>query len=128
MRYVFPRIALLRSRLPSPLEILFNPTNPTATVTHPPLQVYLAMEEKEPGCRLKAARLISEYEKNFRNIRSTFHPAGVPGEIAGKSANVAYAAGAILDGYRSLTEGDNVLITIIDGKIQALTVAGIQLI
>jgi len=74
------------------------------------------MEEKESGCRLKAARLISEYEKYFRNIQSTFHPAGIPGEIAGKSANVAYAAGAILDRYRASAEGDNVLITIIDGQ------------
>ena len=81
------------------------------------------MEEKESGCRLKAARLISEYEKHFRNIRSTFHPAGVPGEIAGKSANVAYAAGAILECYRRSTDGDNVLITIIDGKMRSLTIA-----
>lgn len=74
------------------------------------------MEEKEPGAPLKATKLFSEYEKSFRNIRSTFHPAGVPGEIAGKSANVAYAASKILERHRASADGDNVLITIIDGQ------------
>lgn len=105
------------------------PANPTASslppIPSPPLlssvQLYLAMEEKEPGAPLKATKLISEYEKNFRNIRSTFHPAGVPGEIAGKSANVAYAASKILEKYRASGEADNVLITIIDGEVRIET-------
>jgi hypothetical protein len=92
----------------------FRPANhPLPLLTN--LQLYLAMEEKELGAPLKATKLISEYEKIFRNIRSTFHPAGVPGEIAGKSANVAYASSKILEKYRASTEGDSVLITIIDG-------------
>lgn len=73
------------------------------------------MEDKEAGAPLKSKTLISEFEKVFRSIRSSFHPAGVPGEIAGKSANVAYAAGRILEKYRSSSEGENLIITIIDG-------------
>lgn len=73
------------------------------------------MEEKEAGSPLKSKTLITEYEKCFRSIRSTFHPTGVPGEIAGKSANVAYAAGRILEKYSGSPEGENVILTIIDG-------------
>ena len=75
------------------------------------------MEEKEAGSPLKSKALISEFEKYFRCIRSTFHPAGVPGEIAGKSANVAYAASRILEKYRGSSEGENLILTIIDGKV-----------
>ena len=75
------------------------------------------MEEKEAGSPLKSKTLIPEYEKYFRSIRSTFHPAGIPGEIAGKSANVAYAAGRILEKYRCSSEGDNLILTVIDGTL-----------
>ena len=75
------------------------------------------MEEKETASPLKSKMLISSYGKHFRNIQSTFHPTGIPGEIAGKSANVAYAAGRILEKYRDSSDGDNVILTIIGGTV-----------
>jgi len=85
-------------------------------------QIYLAMEEKEVGSPLKASRLISEYGdgKIFRNIRSTFHPANVPGELAGKSSNVAHAASVILEKYHASSDADNVIITVIDGMLMSI--------
>jgi hypothetical protein len=72
------------------------------------------MEEKEYAARDKANRLLSEFEKRFRSIKSTYHPVDLPGEIAGKSANVAWAARKIIDDH--VEHSDNVIITVIDGQ------------
>jgi len=75
------------------------------------------MEEKEAEAPSKAATLISVFEKAFLNIRSTFHPAGLPGEIAGKGSNVAYAARRIIQIHRANpnVKLNNVIITVMDG-------------
>ncbi|KAF7591868.1 hypothetical protein BBP40_000910 [Aspergillus hancockii] len=79
-------------------------------------EVYIAMEQKEDGAVEKAAQLSSMYERSFRRIHSTFHPAGLPGEIAGKSSNVAFAARHIAQLYRTaVTSGTcEVIITVMD--------------
>jgi len=80
------------------------------------------MEEKEIGVPLKASRLISEFGdgNSFRNIRSTFHPANIPEELAGKSSNVAHAASVILEKYHASSDADNVIITVVDGMPKLL--------
>ena len=82
-------------------------------------EIYLAMEQKEPEAAEKAAKLVSVFEKSFLQIRPTFHPAGLPGEIAGKSSNVAFSARHIIEIYRAdLTGGScKVIITVMDGKL-----------
>lgn len=86
-------------------------------VTQLTKQIYLAMEQKEAGCAAKAAILTSLFEKSFLSIRPTFHPAGLPGEIAGKGSNIAFAANYIIQVHHAdLRELCNVVITVMDGK------------
>lgn len=76
------------------------------------------MEQKEATASEKASHLMSMFEKSFLNIRPTFHATGVPGEIAGKSSNVACAARAIIEVHRPELKMDccNVVVTVMDGK------------
>lgn len=76
------------------------------------------MEQKEDTAADKAAHLVSFFEKSFLHIRPTFHPPGVPGEIAGKSSNVAFAARRIVEIHRADLKMDccNVVVTVMDGK------------
>jgi hypothetical protein len=81
------------------------------------------MESKEAEAAGKAAELLSTFEMAFLHIRATFHPPGVPGEIAGKSSNVAYAARYIMniharDEDQDATNTTNTLITVIDGMLK----------
>jgi hypothetical protein len=57
-------------------------------------QVYvvLAMEGREAGAAAKAERLAARFRSRVGDIFVTIHPAGLPGEVAGKSANEAWAA------------------------------------
>ena len=75
------------------------------------------MEQKETDAADKAQELISKFEKSFLHVRSTHHPAGLQGEIAGKSSNVAFAARQIVHVHRAeLSAGScNVIITVMDG-------------
>jgi hypothetical protein len=77
------------------------------------------MEQKENAAIDKAAQLVSLFEKSFLNIQTTFHPAGIRGEIAGKSSNVAFAARRIVEVYRTALqlESCNVMVTVMDGKL-----------
>lgn len=50
------------------------------------------MEESEVGATDKAQSLIKKYQTRFCDVVSTLHPSGRPGEIRGKSSNVAWAA------------------------------------
>lgn len=88
--------------------------------------MYLAMEQKENISRDKAGHLISMFEKCFLHIRSTFHPSGVQGEIAGKSSNVACAARHIVEIHRNELKLDccNVVVTVMDGRTSTLRYDG----
>jgi hypothetical protein len=54
--------------------------------------VVLAMENREPGAEDKAKSLLDEYQGRFGDLVYTSHPAGLPGEVVGKSSNEAWAA------------------------------------
>ena len=54
------------------------------------------MEEAEKDSDSKANHLIEKYEDKFMDITFTQHPFGKPGEIRGKSSNVAWAARAMV--------------------------------
>ena len=54
--------------------------------------VVLALEAREPGAGQKARKLEEEFGGCFDRMFSTFHPAGIPGEVAGKSSNENWAA------------------------------------
>jgi len=60
-------------------------------------KICLAMEEGEDGATEKARRLILKYASQFREMTFTLHPKGLPGEIRGKSSNVAWAASRMAD-------------------------------
>lgn len=54
--------------------------------------VILAMEGSEEGAVEKARTLQREFRGRLGALHYTLHPAGLPGEIAGKAANEAWAA------------------------------------
>lgn len=56
------------------------------------LFVFLAMEERAEGARVRAKNLISRFKDDFGMMRATFHPDAIPGEIRGKASNEAWAA------------------------------------
>ncbi|MGH2585156.1 MAG: glycosyltransferase family 2 protein [Dehalococcoidia bacterium] len=56
------------------------------------LVVILAMEDREEGAPLKSRMLEREFRDRFAAMRTTFHPAGLPGEVVGKSSNENFAA------------------------------------
>lgn len=80
-------------------------------------EVYLAMEQKESDAHDKAAKLLSFFEGSFLDIQSTFHPCNLPGEIAGKSSNVAFAARHIVQVHRAELSACNVIVTVMDGEL-----------
>ncbi|RKO86812.1 hypothetical protein BDK51DRAFT_52220 [Blyttiomyces helicus] len=55
-------------------------------------KICLAMEESESGAERKAQDLMKLYANSFFEITYTLHPVGRPGEIRGKSSNVAWAS------------------------------------
>lgn len=72
------------------------------------------MEQKEDGSDSKAATLVSLFESNFAAVHPTFHPANLPGEIAGKSSNVSYAARQIFHDHQLNPGKFDVVMTVID--------------
>jgi hypothetical protein len=71
------------------------------------------MEERDPSALTTAKQMVLEYSSSFNDIQSTFHPAGIPGESAGKSSNVAWAAQEVMAKYRGDTD---VLVTVMDSE------------
>ncbi len=55
------------------------------------MSVILAVEAASPGAPARAHRLYHAYADQFRRVLVTVHPPDLPGEIAGKSANLAWA-------------------------------------
>eukprot|EP00927_Polykrikos_kofoidii_P041519 TRINITY_DN353_c0_g1_i5.p1 TRINITY_DN353_c0_g1~~TRINITY_DN353_c0_g1_i5.p1 ORF type:complete len:659 (-),score=81.90 TRINITY_DN353_c0_g1_i5:693-2669(-) len=55
------------------------------------IRVVLAMEAREVGAQQKAERLIQQTSHLFVHIMASYHPANLPGELAGKSSNTQYA-------------------------------------
>jgi len=55
------------------------------------MTVVLAMEKPEREAKTKAQALLSHYKGRFFHLMATFHPAGLPGEQAGKGVNETWA-------------------------------------
>ena len=77
------------------------------------LQVFLAMEELDPGAETVAMTLIQAFQGRFRDIQNTLHPAWLPGEAQGKSSNISWAARRVGEKY---SDGDNTIVTVMDGQ------------
>lgn len=78
--------------------------------------VVLAMEEREQIATEKAEKLTAMYQDKFKHILQTYHPKDIPGEVAGKSSNEAWAA---RKAYHTLVHGygydmNRMVITIMD--------------
>ena len=56
------------------------------------LLVFLAMEARASGSKLKAEKLIKKYKDKFGLLTATFHPDNILGEIRGKASNEAWSA------------------------------------
>ncbi|MDP8924493.1 MAG: glycosyltransferase family 2 protein [Chloroflexota bacterium] len=54
------------------------------------LDVVLAFEERDLGARERATRLVDQFDGEFGHLLVTYHP-DRPGELRGKSSNLAYA-------------------------------------
>ncbi|PJF40433.1 MAG: hypothetical protein CUN54_05305 [Phototrophicales bacterium] len=76
-----------------PLSILKQSLDALAAYrdAHERLTIVLAMEADEVGSIQKAQELIAAYHRAFAGIFYTTHPDHLPGEIRGKSANLAWA-------------------------------------
>lgn len=57
---------------------------------HSNVSVVLAFEERDPNAHTWADELLDEFRDSFANVWATFHP-DMPGEVRGKSSNLAYA-------------------------------------
>jgi hypothetical protein len=73
------------------------------------------MEQRESNADTKALRFINEFQKKFRSIDFTIHPSDIPGELAGKGSNMAWAARKLSEKY-SIGQRKDVIVTGIDGK------------
>jgi hypothetical protein len=67
------------------LEVLAKQSFPPKNI-----HIVLAMEEREPEARIRAAILTKEFRNTFGSIFATYHP-DIPQEVKGKSSNEAYA-------------------------------------
>ncbi|KAI8592065.1 glycosyl transferase family group 2-domain-containing protein [Geranomyces variabilis] len=79
-------------------------------------KICLAMEESEQGAPDKASVLMKLYADSFYEITYTLHPVGRPGEIRGKSSNVAWAASqmALRSGGGLAGRHEHEIITVMD--------------
>merc|ERR550514_1969816 len=55
------------------------------------IRVVLAMEQRDPTARETSKQLMDKWASHFLEILTTFHPPGLPLEVAGKSSNSAWA-------------------------------------
>ncbi|KAL2198960.1 glycosyl transferase family group 2-domain-containing protein [Corynascus similis CBS 632.67] len=105
---VIPNYKEENDTLRETLEVLAS--HPQARSTY---DVYLAMEQREHNAETKAARFANEFAKKFRSIDFTVHPSDIPGELAGKGSNMAWAARKLSEKY-SLGQRKDVIVTGID--------------
>eukprot|EP00928_Gymnodinium_smaydae_P042162 TRINITY_DN2842_c2_g2_i1.p1 TRINITY_DN2842_c2_g2~~TRINITY_DN2842_c2_g2_i1.p1 ORF type:complete len:683 (+),score=161.43 TRINITY_DN2842_c2_g2_i1:93-2141(+) len=66
------------------------------------IRIVLGMEAREgPGGVAKAERLMKATRHLFKDICATYHPPGLPGELAGKSSNTQWAYRSALVRYKA---------------------------
>ncbi len=82
---------------------------------HERISVLLAFEEREAAAPAKARELASRFAGHFAHLWTTFHP-DRPGEVWGKSSNLAYAVrcGRRLLAADPAVRLDRVLVTVCD--------------
>lgn len=78
-------------------------SHPLATSTY---KVCLAMEEREAGSRAKGEALRAQFNDQFLDLTISMHPAGLPGEVAGKGSNVGWGARWLVEREFMLTAND----------------------
>ncbi|KAK1755163.1 glycosyl transferase family group 2-domain-containing protein [Echria macrotheca] len=105
---VIPNYKEENDTLRETLEVLAS--HPQARNTY---DIYLAMEQRETNSDTKALRFINEFSKKFRSIEYTVHPSDIPGELAGKGSNMAWAARKLSEKY-SIGQRKDVIVTGID--------------
>jgi hypothetical protein len=105
---VIPNYKEENDTLRETLEVLAS--HPQARDTY---DVYLAMEQREHNAETKASRLTNEFSKKFRSIDFTMHPSDIPGELAGKGSNMAWAARKLSEKY-AIGQRKDVIVTGID--------------
>ncbi|KAK5663667.1 hypothetical protein OQA88_4098 [Cercophora sp. LCS_1] len=105
---VIPNYKEENDTLRETLDVLAS--HPQARNTY---DVFLAMEQRETNSDAKAARFVDEFSKKFRSIDFTVHPPDIPGELAGKGSNMAWAARKLSEKY-SIGQRKDVIVTGID--------------
>lgn len=80
------------------------------------------MEERDPSATCTAEQLLLQFAGYFYNIQYTVHPSDIPGESAGKSSNVSWAAKEMDFKYKSHPAPNNVLVTVMDSTKDALPI------
>ncbi len=78
------------------------------------LQICLAMEQRDPDAQTSANALIDAFAPRFHNMAFTLHPGDIPGEVAGKSSNVSWAARQMSHNYVDRESRANCVITVMD--------------
>lgn len=81
------------------------------------------MEQRESDVENKAMLLVNEFMRRFRSISFTVHPSNIPGELAGKGSNLAWAARQLSQRYTPAQRKD-VIVTGIDGKCRGVAIGG----
>lgn len=89
---------------------------------HDRMIVVLACEERGSGAREVARKIEEEFGTTFFRLMTTWHPAGLSGEIAGKGSNEAWAGKAVV---REVIDPagiryESVLVSVFDADTQVL--------
>lgn len=90
-----------------PLETLTRTLSKLTEQSYPlkNIHVMLSFEEREgEEARVKAKKLVGQYQNNFGHLWATFHP-DLPGEVKGKSSNTSWGA---KEAKRLLVDGEGV--------------------
>jgi len=66
------------------------------------IRVVLAMEARDPDAKETAQQLVEKFSNSFLELFSTMHPKDLPGEVAGKSSNAAWAFAKVSAHARNL--------------------------
>ena len=72
------------------------------------------MEQRDPDALSSAHALINAFQSSFRHLSYTLHPGDIPGEVAGKSSNVGWAARQLSHNYTDSESRRNCVITVMD--------------
>jgi len=76
--------------------------------------VVLAMEAREAGAEEKVSELRQRFEGEFKEIRATYHPAGLPNDPPGKASNLSWAFKQLVAEMTSEEEMAKVVLTVAD--------------